>query len=172
MSRWTGVSAMGRRTAGSCSTSRLNAYLHAQGGGVNLVYLDDKGRKGVDVGLRADVLEEGLRVVFSQNAPVIAYRRFKINEDNYIFMGNDRRVEADVDMLADDGTGVKIYSTPNPEALQDISVALHHLNLGELTSVIPYAPAITGLLQGDIHLISDRGTFVGNGRHVGRQHGL
>lgn len=133
--------------------TRLNAYLHAQGGGVNLVYLDDKGRKGVDVGLRADVLEEGLRVVFSQNAPVIAYRRFKINEDNYIFMGNDRRVEADVDMLADDGTGVKIYSTPNPEALQDISVALHHLNLGELTSVIPYAPAITGLLQGDIHLI-------------------
>lgn len=133
--------------------ARLNAYLHAQGGGVNLVYLDDKGRKGVDVGLRADALEEGLRVVFSQNAPVIAYRRFKINEDNYIFMGNDRRVEADVDMLADDGTGVKIYSTPNPEALQDISVALHHLNLGELTSVIPYAPAITGLLQGDIHLI-------------------
>lgn len=133
--------------------SRLNAYLHSNGGGVNLIYLDDKGKKGVDVGLRADVLDNGVRMVFSQSQPIIAYRSFSINKDNYIFMGNDRRVEADVDMLADDGTGVKIYSTPNPEALQDVSVALHHLNLGELTSVIPYAPHITGLLQGDVHLI-------------------
>lgn len=133
--------------------SRLNAYLHANGGGVNLVYLDDKGKKGVDVGLRADVLDTGVRIVFSQNRPIIAYRNFTINEDNYIFMGNDSHVEADIDMLADDGTGMKIYSTPNPEALQDVSVSLHHLNLGELTSVIPYAPSITGFLQGDIHLI-------------------
>lgn len=136
--------------------SRLNAYLHASGGGVNLVYLDDKGKKGVDIGLRADVLGEGVKIVFSQNRPVIAYRNFTINEDNYIFLGNDRRVEADVDMLADDGTGLKIYSTPNPEALQDVSVSLHHLNLGELTSVIPYAPAITGLLQGDVHLVQTK----------------
>lgn len=133
--------------------SRLNAYLHANGGGVNLVYLDDKGKKGVDIGLRADWLDNGIKMVFSQNRPIIAYRNFTINDDNYIFMGNDRRVEANVDMLADDGTGLKIYSTPNPEALQDISVALHHLNLGELTAVIPYAPQITGLLQGDVHLI-------------------
>lgn len=133
--------------------SRMNAYLHASGAGVNLVYLDEKGKKGVDLGLRADVLDNGVKVVFSQANPIIAYRSFQLNEDNYVFLGNDRRVEADVDMLADDGTGMNIYSTPNPEALQDISVSLQHLNLGELTSVIPYAPDIRGLLGGDIHLI-------------------
>ena len=133
--------------------SKLNAYLHSQGAGVNLVYLDDKGQKGVDVGLRADVTDKGINIVFSNIHPIIAYRRFDINEDNFIFLGNDRRVEADVDMLADDGTSAKVFSTPNEEALQDVSVNLHRLNLGELTSVIPYAPHITGFLQTDAHLV-------------------
>ncbi len=62
-------------------------------------------------------------------------------------------MEADVNMLADDGTGARIYSTPNPEALQDLSVNLNHVNLKELTAVIPYAPRISGLMQTDAHLI-------------------
>ena len=73
--------------------------------------------------------DNGIKIVFSQIHPIIAYRKFDINEDNYIFLGNDRRVEADVNMLADDGTGARIYSTPNPEALQDLSVNLNHVNL-------------------------------------------
>ncbi len=133
--------------------SRLNVYLHSTGAGINLIYIDDKGEKGVDLGLRADVQDNGIKAVFSQIHPIIAYRRFDINEDNYIFLGRDRRVEADVDMLADDGTGVKIYSTPNPEALQDLSVNLNRVNLKELTAVIPYAPRISGLMQTDAHLI-------------------
>ena len=58
-----------------------------------------------------------------------------------------------MNMLADDGTGARIYSTPNPEALQDLSVNLNHVNLKELTAVIPYAPRISGLMQTDAHLI-------------------
>lgn len=131
----------------------LAGYLHATGAGLSFVYLDDKKRKGVDLGLHADVLDDGIKVIFSQANPIIAYRKFTINEDNFIFLGDDRRVEANVDLLADDGTGAKVYSTPNEEALQDISVALTQWDLGELTSVIPYAPRITGKLRGDTHLI-------------------
>ncbi len=133
--------------------SRLNAYLHATGAGAELMYLDDKRRKGVDLGLRADLTDNGVKMVFSQTHPILAYRTFDINEDNYIFLGNDKRIEADISMKADDGTSIKIFSTPNAEALQDISVNLNNVNLGELTAVIPYAPHITGLLQTDAHLI-------------------
>lgn len=133
--------------------SRMNAWLHSTGAGVNFVYLDDKGRKGVDFGLVGGVTDSGVRITFSQARPIIAYRKFEINEDNYIYMGNDGRVEADVDLLADDGTAAHLFSTPNPEALQDLSLNLHNLNVGELMSVIPYAPRITGMMEGDAHLI-------------------
>ncbi len=133
--------------------ARLNANLHATGGGCMLSYVDGRGRKGVDVGIAAEVEEAGVRIRFSPLKPIIAFRHFEINADNYIFMGRDAKVEANVDLLADDGTGIKLFSIPNEEALQDISLSLHRLNLGELTSVLPYAPRITGFLQGDLHLV-------------------
>jgi hypothetical protein len=37
--------------------------------------------------------------------------------------------------------------------LQDITLSLHHLNLDEVTSVIPYAPRMSGLMNGDYHII-------------------
>ena len=133
--------------------SKLKAFLHSTGAGINLEYLDDKGETGVNFGLRAEMLDSGINIAFSPINPIIAYRRFDINKDNYLFLGSNKKVEADIDMLADDGTGVKIYSTTNPEALQDITLSLLRLNIGELTSVIPYAPRITGFLNGDAHLI-------------------
>lgn len=154
----TGVQMVGRVRNGPKNKqfvfdSKVNAYLHATGAGVNFKYLDDKGITGVDFGLRAEMSDSGLNVAFSPIDPIIAYRKFQINKDNYLFLGSDKKVKADIDMLADDGTGAKIYSTPNEEALQDITVSLLRLNLGELTSVIPYAPNITGFLNGDAHLI-------------------
>lgn len=133
--------------------ARVNAYLHDAGAGCNITYVDGQQRTGVDIGARADLEPDGLRVRFSPLNPIIAYRHFRLNEDNYFFLGNNAKAEADIDLLADDGTGVKIYSTPNEEALQDISVSVNNLNLGELTSVMPYAPRITGFLAGDVHLV-------------------
>lgn len=133
--------------------ARMRADLEATGGGVSLLYLDDKGRRGVDFGIRADVEENGLRLSFSQTNPIIAYRRFKINEDNYVFWGQDRRVSANVDLLADDGTRAQVFTIDDSDALQDVTVALSHWNLTELTNVIPYAPHIDGMLKSDVHLI-------------------
>ncbi|MBR5325643.1 MAG: translocation/assembly module TamB domain-containing protein, partial [Prevotella sp.] len=39
--------------------------------------------------------------------------------------------------------------------LQDLTVSIHQLDLGELTSVIPYLPKITGKLNGDYHIMQD-----------------
>lgn len=133
--------------------TRMKAYVRDGAAGVDVRYVDGQGEEGVNFGIRGDLEEKGLRVHFVPERPVIAYRNFQLNKDNYIFLGNDRRVEADVDLLADDGTGVKLYSTLNEDALQDITLAINRLNLDELTSVMPYAPRITGFLYGDVHLL-------------------
>ena len=131
--------------------STLQARLTSTGTSVHLDYLDAKGKKGVDIGLEANVTPEGVKIHMTPLNPIIAYRRFTINEDNYIELSREGKVLALVDLLADDGTGLKIYSTPNEEALQDISLSMNNINMAELTSVMPYAPHLTGLLHGDIH---------------------
>lgn len=133
--------------------SRMLAYLEADGAGLDVLYHDEHGDTGVDFGVKVTMAEEGLRASFSNSRPIMAYRHFDINTGNYVYLKRDRRVEADVEMQADDGTRIKVYSTPNEEALQDLTLSLQRLNLGELMSVIPYAPRITGFLMTDVHLI-------------------
>ncbi len=132
--------------------SRLAAQLTQTGAQASLLFYDAKGRKGVDLGLQAEMLENGSRIHFEPLNPVLAYRHFRLNEDNFVALTNDRRIEAAVDLLADDGTGIKLYSTPG-EALQDLTLSLNHFNVGELANALPYMPPIGGLLHGDFHYV-------------------
>lgn len=129
----------------------LRAYLKAASAGIELVYLDGQGRKGVDLGLEAALAEGGIRMHLYPERPVLAYRTFKVNADNFLFLGRDKRIRADIDLLADDGTGLKLYGEPK-DSLNDLTVSLNHVNLGELTAVMPYLPKMGGMLGGDIHV--------------------
>lgn len=143
----------GKRNPQITFDARMNAYLLPTGAGATLTYFDERGRKGVDLGLLATIEEEGFRLHLDPLNPILAYRTFHLNDNNYVMLGRGNRVSADLDLLADDGTGLKLYSTPNEDALQDLSVSLNRFNLGELMTVLPYAPRLTGYLHGDAHLI-------------------
>ena len=79
-----------------------------------------------------------------------------LQEDNYVFLGSSGKIKAKVDLRADDGMGIRLYSEESdPDALQDLTLSLHKFNLEEITSVIPYAPRMSGMLNGDYHVIQD-----------------
>jgi len=133
----------------------MQANLTPTGASAALTFYDSKKVKGVDVGAVLNIEDEGMRLRFHPLNPVIAYRGFTLNADNFIYLRNDRHLEANVDLLADDGTGFKLYTTPNENALQDITLSVHDFNLGELSAVLPYMPDVRGLLAGDFHLVQD-----------------
>lgn len=144
-----------RRNPQVTFSSDLMATLTSSSVGLHALINDARGKKGVDLGAELQFLEDNFRLHISPHTPILAYRRFQLNEDNYIVLHNNRRLEANVDLLADDGTGFILYTTPNEAALQDITLSVHKFNLGELSAVIPYMPNIEGLLGGDVHFIQD-----------------
>lgn len=116
------------------------------------------------MGLEANVTPDGVRAHMTPLNPIIAYRRFTLNKDNYVEVSRQGRLLAKVSLLADDGTGLKLYSTPNEDALQDLSLSMNNINMAELTSVMPYAPRLGGLLHGDVHYMqADSATTVSAG---------
>lgn len=131
--------------------SQLRAALTATGAQASMLFLDAKGQKSVDFGLAVDLLADGIRAHFTPLNPTIAYRRFTLNSDNFITLTRTGNLQALMDLLADDGTGVKLYTTPNAEAQQDISLSVNRFNVGELTQALPFMPDISGFLQGDFH---------------------
>lgn len=136
----------------------IKSYIDSTGTGLEVKYNDLNKRQGIDVGVRASLVPGGIRVHFYPEEPVIAYRRFRLNPDNYIYLGRDKRIEADVQLLADDGTGLKVFTQPN-DSVQDMTISVNHLNLGELTGLISYAPRIEGFLSGDFRAVRDKKEF-------------
>ena len=132
--------------------SRLHANLTPGKIDLGLLYFDSQNRKGVDLGAEVVFSNGSRRIHLTPLRPIIAYRYFTLNEDNFVLLDKDGRIEAGLDMLADDGTGLKLYSTPNEDADQDLTLSLNRLNLGELSAVMPYLPRISGFLHGDLHL--------------------
>ena len=93
----------------------FDGFLMERGAGVNVRYYDAQDKLGVRLGAEAAMEENGIRLHLKSKDAVIAYRDAHINEDNYVFLADNRRVSANLDILAEDGTGVKLYSNDDNE---------------------------------------------------------
>lgn len=131
--------------------ARLNGYFNDGLAKAEFVYTDKDGREGVNFGVRADLVDSGMKVHFYPETIVMAYRKFKVNKDNYVSLEKSRNILADLDLLADDGTGLTLHSSVK-DSTNDITLKAVNVNLGELTSALPYMPAVSGFLSSDIHV--------------------
>ena len=135
----------------------FDGILQERGATFGVRYYDAANVLGARLGAQAEMVDSGLRMHFMPEQPTLGYKKFNLNKDNYLLFANNKKVEANIDLVADDGTGVKIYTeSPDPNALQDITVSLNRINLDEITSIFPYMPRVSGLLDGDYHLIQDQ----------------
>lgn len=130
----------------------FNGQVLSNGISLETLFKDERGVEGLNIGLKALMAENGdLTLKLFPETSIIAYRKFKVNNDNYFTLGKDKHISADIDLLADDRTGLKI-TTPEGDSTRDVTVSLARLNLGELSSVVPVMPKLDGLLGGDVHV--------------------
>ena len=135
----------------------LDGHLHKRGAVVGLRFYDARNALGLRIGASASMEQDGMSVKLLPERPTLGYREFTLNKENFLHLGRDMKLKADVELLADDGTGVKIYSeNQDSTLLQDLTVSLNRFDLDKLTSVIPYTPHITGILDGDFHLMMNQ----------------
>ncbi|MBQ8989649.1 MAG: translocation/assembly module TamB domain-containing protein [Prevotella sp.] len=135
----------------------VDGHFHEHGALAGLRYYDAKGKMGVRIGATAEMESDGIRFKLMPDRPTIGYKEFNLNKDNFIFLAKNKKIQAKVDLISDDMTGLKLY-TENQDStmLQDLTLSLHRLDLGEVTSVLPYLPHITGKLNGDYHIMQDQ----------------
>ena len=135
----------------------IDGHVHEHGALAGLRYYDKEGKLGVRIGATAEMETGGIRFKLMPDRPTLGYKEFNLNKDNYIFLSSNKKIQAKVDLIADDKTGLKIY-TENQDStmLQDLTLSCNRIDLGELTSVMPYLPKITGRLNGDYHILQDQ----------------
>ena len=121
-----------------------------------LEFYDAQGEKGIDLGLHIVGKDSALVGHITPQNPILAYRRFTVNPDNYIALDRKKHIRADFNLLADDGTQLMLFSPreQRDDVLQDLTLSVRRLNLDELCQVLPIVmPRVSGFLDGDIHAL-------------------
>ena len=124
-------------------------------------YINDKGKTGLLFGVNTKPLYggrgkgNGIALTLIPEEPVIAFHKFRFEEHhNWIYLHNNMRVYANVDMQDNEGMGIRMQSLPSDTvSLQNMDVELRRIRLDELFSILPYMPDITGLLSAEAHYI-------------------
>ena len=115
---------------------------------------DWKDRLGLATDMSAAMEDNGVKVTFIGDGPVLGYKKFAVNKDNYLFLSEDKRVSANLKLRASDGTGLQVYTNDeNADALQDITLSVNKLDLDDIFAILPFTPNMTGILDGDFHAI-------------------
>ncbi len=137
-------------------TALMDGHVFEHGARVGLRIFDKDGRMGLRLGTQASMESDGLRFTLLPKNPTIAFREFTLNDNNYLFLRNDQRLSAKLEMEDGDGTTIDVYSEETDSTrLQDLTVSVSKLNLGQLTSTLPFLPSVEGMLVGDFHIIMD-----------------
>ena len=124
-------------------------------------YINVKGKTGLLFGVNTKPLYggrgkgNGIALTLIPEEPVIAFHKFRFEEHhNWIYLHNNMRVYANVDMQDNEGMGIRMQSLPSDTvSLQNMDVELRRIRLDELFSILPYMPDITGLLSAEAHYI-------------------
>lgn len=132
----------------------LEGALNEHGSSLTARVYDKADRLGLRFSLQGSMEQHGISFHLFGDNPIIGYKEFSVNDSNYVYLGDDRRVSANLIMKAKDGMGVQVYSNDeNTDALQDVTVTLHQFSIGDALAMIPYTPDMTGILDGDFHLV-------------------
>ncbi len=132
----------------------FDGSLFETGSNLDFSLFDDKEKVGLKLGLKAMLEQEGIRVKLADTDAILGYRKFKANDDNFVFLANNNRLSANMKLLAEDGTGLQLFSNDeNQDALQDITLGIHRLDLASIIKIIPFFPDVKGVLNGDFHAL-------------------
>lgn len=135
----------------------FDGFLEEHGAMLGLRYFDEKGRMGIRIGAKGEMVADGLRFQLMPARPTLGYKEYAVKGENMLIMHDNLKLEADIDLEADDGTRLRVYSPEEQDStlLQDLTVSAHRVDLGELTSSVALLPKIQGVLEGDYHLTMD-----------------
>lgn len=117
-------------------------------------YLNARKEQGVYMGVTADLRRHGIRMKVFPEHPTLVYRPFTVNRNNYIYLADDGRIHANLNVHDEHGTGFSFYTNREDTlAKQDMTVELSRIGLKEFRRILPYMPDMEGWLGAEAHYI-------------------
>lgn len=123
-------------------------------------YTNGKGETGVLLGLRADKEPSGIRLHLFPDNPILAFRPFKLNSDNFVLYKGMKDIQANVRLSGDENASLWIHSLPEGENMEELHAELSQINLDVISKGFPNIPAMRGMLSADLQYAPSDSSFL------------
>ncbi|NDV59878.1 translocation/assembly module TamB [Bacteroides sp. 519] len=116
---------------------------------VLLDFKNEKGITGLRLGANVKPASNGFQVQLIPENPIVAFREFSFNNHNQVFIRNNGRVLADVQMFNNEGMGLSVQSLPDTTYLQNLDIEVRRIELEDISKLLPYYPSFSGLFSAE-----------------------
>ena len=129
-------------------------------GDAEILYTDGAGNTGIRLGLRADKEEEGFKFHLFPDNPILAFRPFTLNPDNYILYKNVKDIAANVRLSGEENASLWIHSSPEEDKMEELHLELSQINLDVITKAFAEIPSMKGILSADLQYEPSDSSFM------------
>ena len=149
----------------SAFTAYLDGYVSPRNVDCRLTYFNKQKEMGIDLGVFGEITPDSmLHLSLYPEEPIIAFRPFSVNKDNYINLYKKNKTYANVLLQSKtDNSMISVLANPVDSQLQNIEVVARNINLEELMQVIPFAPQLGGLLEVNANYVMTDSGFTVDG---------
>jgi len=124
-----------------------------------------QGNTGYKLGLVASADSSGINIKLTPATPIIAYKDWTINSDNFIHLNiAHKHLDANLDM-AGAGSRVRLYTehSDSTDTQEDVILSVSDLQLADWLAMSPFAPPVKGAVDADMRFGWDDKSLTGTG---------
>ena len=123
-----------------------------------------KGETGYRLGCNARLADNQVKTRLFGKDPVIGYRHWTFNEDNYVNVDlRSRMLDANL-MLSSDSSCVELLTTRLPgDSTEKVQLNIDNLRLEEWTSIVPMLSGTSGTVNANVDVVWDGANADGDG---------
>lgn len=124
-----------------------------------------KNEQGYRLGMNATLDEDYVNVRLFPKQPIIGYRKWEVNDGNYLKV-NYQNFDMNADLRLQSDSSVVAFTTVPHEGMDrdDLRLQVENLRIEEWLQMVPFAPEMSGGADADIKLTYDGKRIWGDGK--------
>ncbi len=111
------------------------------------------GKTGYKFGLSANVSDSIIGMQLTPTQPIIAYKHWTVNEDNYLTLNpHTLHLHADIDARGD-GSRIQIFTSQHSDSVaapNELTVKVSDIHIQDWLKINPFAPPVAGDVNADL----------------------
>ena len=112
-------------------------------------YKDQRGKTGLEIGIRADKVSEGVRISLFPEEPTLFFHPFVLSKDNYVHIKSGNDIDANLRLTGKNNASLWIHSLPEDTTMSELHAELNQINLELISKGFSFMPNLKGLLNAD-----------------------